>query len=115
MRLNKYIAALNIASRREADKLIKDGKVKVNGEIIDSPAIQVDERDEVICDVENYKSEKIYIKLNKPVGYVVSNNKKEGKPIYKLLSEELKNLYSSTSGARKLAIMSILKERGLIQ
>ena len=93
MRLNKYIATLNIASRREADKLIKDGKVKVNGEIITSPAIQVDERDEVICDTENYKNEKIYIKLNKPVGYVVSNNKKEGKPIYKLLSEELKNLY----------------------
>ena len=93
MRLNKYIAYLNIASRREADKLIKDGKVKVNGEIIINPAIQVDEKDEIICDTENYKSEKIYIKLNKPVGYVVSNNKKEGKPIYKLLDEKLKKLY----------------------
>ena len=29
MRLNKYIAYLNIASRREADKLIKDGKLKL--------------------------------------------------------------------------------------
>lgn len=93
MRLNKYIAYLNIASRREADKLIKDGKVKVNGEIIINPAIQVDEKDEIICDIENYKSEKIYIKLNKPIGYVVSNNKKEGKPIYKLLDEKLKKLY----------------------
>ena len=93
MRLNKYIAYLNIASRREADKLIKDGKVKVNGEIIINPAIQVGENDKIICDIENYKSEKIYIKLNKPVGYVVSNNKKEGKPIYKLLDEELKKLY----------------------
>ena len=93
MRLNKYIAYLNIASRREADKLIKDGKVKVNGEIIINPAIQVAENDKIICDIENYKNEKIYIKLNKPVGYVVSNNKKEGKPIYKLLGEELKNLY----------------------
>lgn len=93
MRLNKYIAYLNIASRREADKLIKDGKVKVNGEIIINPAIQVGENDKIICNIENYKNEKIYIKLNKPVGYVVSNNKKEGKPIYKLLGEELKNLY----------------------
>ena len=93
MRLNKYIAYLNIASRREADKLIKDGKVKVNGEIIINPAIQVGENDKIICDIENYKSEKIYIKLNKPVGYVVSNNKKEGKPIYKLLDEKLKKLY----------------------
>lgn len=93
MRLNKYIAYLNIASRREADKLIKDGKVKVNGEIIINPAIQVAENDKIICDIENYRNEKIYIKLNKPVGYVVSNNKKEGKPIYKLLDEKLKKLY----------------------
>ncbi len=93
MRLNKYIAYLNIASRREADKLIKDGKIKVNGEIIINPAIQVGENDKIICDIEDYKSEKIYIKLNKPVGYVVSNNKKEGKPIYKLLDEKLKKLY----------------------
>lgn len=93
MRLNKYISSLNIASRREADKLIKDGKVKVNGEIITNPAIQVEEKDEIICDIENYKSEKIYIKLNKPVGYVVSNNKKEGKLIRELLNEKLKKLY----------------------
>lgn len=93
MRLNKYIAYLNIASRREADKLIKDGKVKVNGEIIINPAIQVGENDKIICDIEDYKNEKIYIKLNKPVGYVVSNNKKEGKPIYKLLDKKLKKLY----------------------
>ena len=93
MRLNKYISSLNIASRREADKLIKDGKVKVNGEIIINPAIQVGENDKIICDIENYKNEKIYIKLNKPIGYVVSNNKKEGKPIYKLLDEKLKKLY----------------------
>lgn len=93
MRLNKYISSLNIASRREADKLIKDGKVKVNGEIIINPAIQVVENDKIICDIEDYKNEKIYIKLNKPVGYVVSNNKKEGKPIYKLLDEKLKKSY----------------------
>ena len=94
MRLNKYIASLNMASRREADKLIKDGKVKINGEIIINPAFQVGENDKVICDIEDYKNEKIYIKLNKPVGYVVSNNKKEGKPIYKLLlDEKLKKLY----------------------
>lgn len=93
MRLNKYIASLNIASRREADKLIKDGKVKVNGNIVNNPAIQVEEKDKIICEIEDYKSEKIYIKLNKPIGYVVSNNKKEGKPIYRLLDEKLKNLY----------------------
>ena len=78
MRLNKYIASLNIASRREADKLIQNGNIKVNGEIITNPATQVNENDKVECNIKKYKEEKIYIKLNKPVGYVVSSNKKEG-------------------------------------
>ena len=88
MRLNKYIASLNIASRREADNLIKDGKVKVNGEIILNPATQVSETDKVECNKD--ENNKIYIKLNKPRGYVVSTNKDEGKTIYQLLNNKLK-------------------------
>lgn len=91
MRLNKYIASLNIASRREADKIIRSGKVKINGVIIENPAFRVNDNDEVSC--EDYKTEKKYIKLNKPKGYVVSKNKNEGKPAYELLSKELKDLY----------------------
>ena len=91
MRLNKYIASLNIASRREADNLIKDGKVKVNGEIILNPATQVSENDKVECLKDEEK--KIYIKLNKPRGYVVSTNKDEGKTIYELLDNKLKGVY----------------------
>ncbi len=93
MRLNKYIASLNIASRREADKLIQNGNIKVNGEIITNPATQVNENDKVECNIKKYKEEKIYIKLNKPVGYVVSSNKKEGKPIYNLIKENFNNIY----------------------
>ncbi|WP_300365546.1 pseudouridine synthase [Brachyspira sp.] len=91
MRLNKYIASLNIASRREADRLIQNGYVKVNGEIINNPATQVDENDKVECNID--KENKIYIKLNKPVGYVVSSNKKEGKPIYDLVKNDFNDIY----------------------
>ena len=59
MRLNKYIASLNIASRREADKLIQNGMVKVNGEVITNPAVQVSENDKVECDIKTYKDDKI--------------------------------------------------------
>ncbi len=93
MRLNKYIASLNIASRREADKLIQNGMVKVNGEVITNPAVQVSENDKVECDIKTYKEDKIYIKLNKPRGYVVSSNKNEGKPIYNLIKHEFDNIY----------------------
>ncbi|MCW8837175.1 MAG: rRNA pseudouridine synthase [Thiovulaceae bacterium] len=43
VRLNKYIAHHSSYSRREADKAIQDGYVKVNGEVETNPAIQVDE------------------------------------------------------------------------
>ncbi|OEJ14457.1 pseudouridylate synthase [Brachyspira hampsonii] len=93
MRLNKYIASLNIASRREADRLIQNGNVKVNGIIITNPATQVNEDDNVECSIEQYKENKIYIKLNKPRGYVVSSNKNEGKPIYNLIKNDFDNIY----------------------
>ncbi|WP_300754888.1 pseudouridine synthase [uncultured Brachyspira sp.] len=93
MRLNKYIASLNIASRREADKLIQNGNVKINGIINTNPAYQVSEKDKVECDIKDYKEDKIYIKLNKPRGYVVSSNKNEGKPIYNLIKNDFNNIY----------------------
>lgn len=93
MRLNKYISSLNIASRREADKLIQNGNIKINGIVIKNPAIQVLETDIIEYDINKYKESKIYIKLNKPRGYVVSKNKKEGKPIYKLIENYSNDIY----------------------
>lgn len=48
MRLNKFIAHYSTYSRREADKAIADGYVRVNGEIETNPATQVDERADVV-------------------------------------------------------------------
>ena len=93
MRLNKYIASLNIASRREADKLIQNGNVKINGIVNTNPAYRVSDDDKVECDIKDYKEDKIYIKLNKPRGYVVSSNKDEGKPIYNLIKNDFDNIY----------------------
>lgn len=92
MRLNKYISHLNVASRREADKLIQEGKVKVNGEIIVNPATQVTEDDKVEYDFDDHRQKRISVKLNKPRGYVVSTNSNEGKTIYELI-KDVKNVY----------------------
>ncbi|MBU0578069.1 rRNA pseudouridine synthase [Patescibacteria group bacterium] len=75
MRLNKHLAGLGIASRREADVLIKNGEVKVNGEVVTEMGTKVDpEKDkvEVHEKVKERQEKLIYIALNKPKGYVCS-------------------------------------------
>ena len=94
MRINKYIANKNIVSRREAERLVLEGKVKINGEIITNLATQVQENDILEIDnIEEIKNKKIYIKLNKPRGYVCSTNKDEGIPIYKLVKNIKDKIY----------------------
>lgn len=89
MRLNKFIAHQALASRREADKLIEKGFVLINGTVITNPATQVEDNDIVTYtfNLQEHKKNKIYIKLNKPRGYVVSTNKNEGIPIKKLIGD----------------------------
>ena len=76
VRLNKHIAALGIASRREADVLIAEGKVSVNGKVVTEMGAKIDpEKDKVEVNkkfVQERASKMIYIALNKPKGYVCS-------------------------------------------
>lgn len=69
MRLNSYISATGLCSRRAADKLIEQGRVRINGEI---PVLgtKVKEGDEVCVDgkVLEKKENDVYIAFNKPVG-----------------------------------------------
>lgn len=69
MRLNKFISSTGICSRREADELIKQKKVRVNGEIATLGYI-VDKKDKVEVNGKLLKQKKndVYIVLNKPVG-----------------------------------------------
>ncbi len=74
IRLQKYLAEAGIASRRKCEELILDGKIEVNGKVVTELGTKVTENDKVkyngklISPVE----EKIYILLNKPIGYVTT-------------------------------------------
>lgn len=75
MRINKYIASCGIASRRKAEELIIENRVKVNGKIINELSFQINEdKDKVEVDGKliGLEEELVYIMLNKPEGYVTT-------------------------------------------
>ncbi len=73
-RLQKFLANSGIASRRKCEELILDGKIEVNGTIITELGTKVTENDVVKYNGKNVKpvEEKVYILLNKPIGYVTT-------------------------------------------
>lgn len=83
MRINQYIAAAGVCSRRRADELIAEKRVKVNGELLTSPGYHVQEGDTVEVDGARIEpaGRKVYYLLNKPEGYVTSTADKEGRPL----------------------------------
>lgn len=82
MRLQKFLAACGVASRRGAEELIKQGKVQVNGETVTEMGVQIDEdKDKVTYNGQVVEMEKkmVYILLNKPVGYVTTVSDDKGR------------------------------------
>ena len=80
IRLNKYVANAGIASRREADELIKTGIVTVNGQVITEMGYKVQPEDEVRFDGRKISSEKnVYFVLNKPKGFISTSNDEKGR------------------------------------
>ncbi|MDH5737753.1 MAG: S4 domain-containing protein, partial [Gammaproteobacteria bacterium] len=58
-RLNKFLAEQGVASRREADELIKAGLIKVNGKVVTEMGTKIDpEKDEVVVDEKRVAEQK---------------------------------------------------------
>ena len=73
MRINKFIATKTAYSRRKADELIKEKKVKINGEVLENLAYTVNDDDEVELDgriISDIKVKKYYYLFNKPKNVV---------------------------------------------
>jgi pseudouridine synthase len=75
MRLNKYLAAAGVGSRRKCDEYISEGRIVVNGEVIQKLGSRINE----ISDVVTFDGQKvgliekfIYILLNKPKGIITT-------------------------------------------
>lgn len=80
MRLAKYIAHAGVASRRAAERLVFDGRVTVNGEVVTDPARDVGDDDAVVVDGERVAIEKTVVyAVNKPLGVISTATDPEGR------------------------------------
>lgn len=93
-RLNKFIAESGVCSRRQADKLIDEKKVKVNGKLQLEKGIAINPKKDVV-EVDGKKiniiQSKKYIIMNKPVGYVTTVKEQMGRPcVTDLIKENIR-------------------------
>lgn len=89
VRLQKYLAECGVASRRKAEELIAAGQVEVNGE-----AARLGQKIDPSLDVVTLNGERvlttyrpIYLKLNKPFGYVCSTRGQGSRTIFELIKD----------------------------
>lgn len=88
MRLQKFLSVAGCCSRRHGEEYILNGRVRVNGEIVSILGTKVDpDKDVVELDGRLLKSvgKKIYIVLNKPIGYVSSCEQPDDKIVLDLI------------------------------
>ncbi|MCD8026799.1 MAG: pseudouridine synthase [Clostridiales bacterium] len=91
-RLDKILVSQNVGSRREVHKIIKSGRVCVNGEVCKASDFKVNPKaDKITLDGQALScSEHLYIMMNKPKGVLSATNDKYAETVIDLLPPELK-------------------------
>ena len=83
LRLQKFLANAGVCSRRKAEEYIIDGKVKVNGKVVNELGRKVNpDKDEIIFEskIIRLQNNMVYILLNKPIGYVTTVKEQFNRP-----------------------------------
>lgn len=96
MRLNRFLAAAGIASRRKCDELIADGRVTINGRVCTDFSAQPTERDHVKVDGKLVHVEQtLTIAMHKPAGFVSTRNDPHARDtIFDLLPQKFPRLFN---------------------
>lgn len=81
-RLQKYMASCGVASRRKCEEIILEGKVKVNGILVNEVGVKIDPLKDIVeydGKIISKEENKVYIMLNKPEGYISSVKDEKGR------------------------------------
>ncbi len=95
MRINKFLSLCGVASRRAADEIVREGRVQVNGEVLDEPGREVDEGDDVRVDGKRVSPPKRHriILFHKPAGCVCSaSDPQDRATVYDYLPAEYRSM-----------------------
>lgn len=94
IRLNKFLASCGLGARRKVEEYVTEGRVTVNGAIVDSLGVKVQEKDEVRVDGRRVKpAPEVTLVLYKPKGFLCSRSGLvKQRLVYELLPEEFQNL-----------------------
>ncbi len=94
-RIAKRLSRAGVASRREAEALIADGRVKVNGKVLDTPALTVRDGDRIEIDgqpIPELERTRLFL-FHKPAGVVTTNRDPEGRrTVFDVLPQDLPRL-----------------------
>jgi 23S rRNA pseudouridine2605 synthase len=95
MRLQKFMAAAGVASRRASETLIADGRVTVNGELVTDPARDVADTDRVAVDGApvDAQEERVVYAVHKPAGIVSTASDPQGRATVVSLVRTAHRLY----------------------
>lgn len=96
-RISKVMARAGVASRRDIERMILDGRVKLNGVLLDTPVVNVTLTDKIEVDgvpIRGIERTRLWL-YHKPAGLVTTNADPEGRPtVFDNLPEELPRVMS---------------------
>ena len=96
-RIAKFLARAGVCSRRDAEKLIEEGRVKLNGKKLDTPAVKVTSKDKVLVDgrpIGAPEATRLW-RYHKPAGLVTTHRDPAGRPtVFERLPESLPRVVS---------------------
>ncbi|MDL2408344.1 pseudouridine synthase [Rhizobium calliandrae] len=96
-RISKVMARAGVASRRDIERMIMDGRVKLNGVLLDTPVVNVTLTDKIEVDgvpIRGIERTRLWL-YHKPAGLVTTNADPEGRPtVFDNLPEELPRVMS---------------------
>ncbi|MGB4027013.1 MAG: pseudouridine synthase [Acetomicrobium sp.] len=94
VRLNKYLAMCGLGSRRKVEKLIAEGRVKIDGQVAPGPWVTISSDTKVAVDERTVVPlKKVYIAMNKPRNYVCAVTDARYKTVLDLLPKELRDYH----------------------